>query len=208
MSGKRWLAIIVFAGGLISCTNNTPVSVNEEVKPPVDTVSPVEETLIPDTVKHPDVKLSSDLAYFQNVEQVDFCVPIPFKEYALDQSVQRERGDFLFINNADSSLTMQLTGMFRADPSVSIETYFKNSYAPEETEEQGKIVTEKKITGTNNCFYAKGYYNNLINKERFIEIFWLRKDDVVRYTVNYSIKDTALWNTRLTTILETDSYCY
>ena len=60
---------------------------------------------------------------------------------------------------------------------------------------------------SNNCFYTKGYWNNSIHELRFIEVCWLRRDDVVKYYSAFDIADTTIWNVRLASILQTDSYC-
>lgn len=181
---------------LISCSNetlNTPENKDSLIciLPPPDT-----------TLNAP-----SDMKMFMNVEQVEFCVPLPLEEYFLDEVTQRTRGQFLFYNKKDSALQIELKGLFRSDPSVTLEEYFNTTYSSEETEGQGIIITEKSIVAANNCFYAKGYMSNLYDKQRFIEITWLRNDDVVKLNASFAVSDTAKWDSRLQYLIGFNSLC-
>lgn len=84
------------------------------------------------------------LEEFTNIEQVEFCISLPLKKYALNEDMSVSRANFFFTKNKkDKDFYIQVQGMFRADESISLDEYFKNTYASEETEEQGKIITEK-----------------------------------------------------------------
>lgn len=144
------------------------------------------------------------LSMFFNIEQVDYCVPIPLKEYT--ELYSRERAKHSFVWKKNKKYTMDLAGLFRSDTGISLNEYFKNSYT-EKDEEEGKIVLKKQIVPATKCFYATGYMNNQIYTSRFLEIVWLRKDDVVKFNVTYPIKDTAIWNNRLRYIVGTTSSC-
>ena len=144
------------------------------------------------------------LSMFDNMEQVDYCVPLPLKEYSEIRS--RERAKHSFVLKKNKKYTMEVTGLFRSDEKISLDEYFKNSYT-EKDEEEGKIVLKKQIVPATSCFYAIGYWNNQIYSSRFMEIVWLRKEDVVKLNVTYPISDTAIWSNRLKYIVRTTSSC-
>jgi hypothetical protein len=138
-----------------------------------------------------------------NNEQVSFCVPIPVKEYNEISSNQRAKK--LFVNKKNKKYQLVLQGLFRSDTTVSIANYFTNSYAT--AEEEGKIIEQKKLLNNNNCFYATGYRNNAYYSSRFIEITWLRKEELVKFEVNYPVADSAIWKKRLQIICSYSSVC-
>jgi hypothetical protein len=144
------------------------------------------------------------LIEFRNIEQVEYCIPLPLGDYQPNSST--ERGKLVFINKKNKKYQMTVQGLFRSDTTVSIVTYFANSYTSKD-EEEGKIIEDKEVIAANNCFYAYGYWNNEINSSKFIEITWLRKDDVVKFTVTYSIKDAELWHQRLADMTMYNSLC-
>jgi hypothetical protein len=47
----------------------------------------------------------------------------------------------------------------------------------------------KKLFEAQGNFYAKGYWSSKIHEERFIEITWLRKDEMVRITANLAVAE-------------------
>jgi hypothetical protein len=142
---------------------------------------------------------------FTNMEQIEYCLPLPLNEYTedYDKSDVKAKHVFKHKTKKDNEITVQ--GMFRDDPSVSIEEYFKNSY--QDSEEQGEIVEKKELFKDKNCFYAKGYMSNLIDKYKFIEVVWLRKDEVVVYSSTYDIADTTLWDEQLRVLLNSSTNC-
>ena len=160
---------------------------------------------VPDTTRGQPV-LENELKTFSNIEQVEYCVPLPLKEYTRDTKGEYERAKFVFINKKNDQLQMIVQGMFRSDQKISIEEYFKNSY-PAEDAENGKNIEIKELIKATNCFYAKGFWSNFAIDQRFIEVTWLRPDDLVKMYVSYDVKDSLLWNSRLKRIIETDSYC-
>lgn len=196
---RKQLLILPLFLFIISCSDEIPKeNVTGLVK--VDTVKQLDETLMKMPV------LAVGLEYFSNIEQVDYCVPIPKNEYTIDDKNEYERAKFVFLNKKNPKLELIVQGMFRLEPEVSIDEYFKNSYPPED-EETGKIIQKKEIVKGTSCFYAKGYWSNFELDQRFIEVTWLRKDDLVKLQVTYDINDTLIWNERLKNIVETDSYC-
>ena len=59
----------------------------------------------------------------------------------------------------------------------------------------------------NNCFYATGYWTNFIYEFRFTEIYWLRRDEMVKLYSTYNINDTTIWNSRREQIIKANSWC-
>ncbi|MDP2387863.1 MAG: hypothetical protein Q8M29_15930 [Bacteroidota bacterium] len=194
----RLLFIVCIIIAQSGCTGDT-----EKV---VETTSIADSLPIVTDTTTKQVTLNEGLEMFSNIEQIDYCVPIPLSEYVRDTKNDYERAKFVFVNKKNDQLELVLQGMFRSDPKVSIEEYFKNSYPPED-EEGGKNIETKEIVKSTGCFYAKGFWSNFALDQKFIEVTWLRKDDLVKLYVSYDIQDTTIWNNRLKKITETDSYC-
>lgn len=156
-------------------------------------------------IKNDKLSYDDSTLIFTNMEQIEYCLPLPLNEYTedYDKSDVKAKHVFKHKTKKDNEITVQ--GMFRDDPSVSIEDYFKNSY--QDSEEQGEIVEKKELFKDKNCFYAKGYMSNLIDKYKFIEVVWLRKDEVVVYSSTYDIADTTLWDEQLRILLNSPANC-
>src|SRR6202007_1502357 len=120
---------------LISGCGNQPAEVIT-TNSIADSVKPISDTT------KAELSSDDDLEVFSNIEQVDYCVPIPLKEYVLDTKNKYNRAEFVFHNKKNDQLDINLIGMFRSDPKVSIEDYFKNSYT-EEDEAEGKVIETK-----------------------------------------------------------------
>jgi len=180
---------------VFSCNNNAP-------KEKVTTT----DSLITDRAIDPKPMPANDsLTVFTNMEQIEYCLPLPLKEYTedFDKSDVKAKHVFKHKTKKDNEITVQ--GMFREDPSVSIEGYFKNRF--QNSEEQGEIVEKKVLFKNKNCFYAKGYMPNFIDKYKFIEVAWLRKDEVIVYSSTYDISDTTIWNERLELLINSTANC-
>lgn len=150
--------------------------------------------------------LSHGLTMWSNIEQIEYCVPVPTSEYALDSLNEYERAKFVFKCKANDKYQIILQGLNRSDTKVTLEEYFEHSY-PVEQAEGGKNVERKEMIPSRNCFYAKGSYTSTSMDTRFMEVTWLRTDEVISFKATYDIKDTALWERRLKQILLCDSYC-
>lgn len=151
-------------------------------------------------------KIDADsLTVFTNIEQIEYCLPLPLNEYTEDFEKSDIRAKHVFKHKTKKNNEMELQGFFREDPSVSIEDYFKNTYL--NSEEEGKIITKKEIVKNNNCFYAKGYWSNLIYEMRFVEIIWLKKDEMVKFYSSFDVNDSLVWNLRLQTLINSNSNC-
>lgn len=179
---------------VISCNSNT-----EKTEAPLkDSVGKHHAIINGDTfeVFNPPVDYG-DMELFTNIEQIDYCIPLPLKEYKEDSKKSDMRAKHVFVNTQKEENEILVQGMFRENSAVSIDDYFKNTFSEEETEQQGKVIISKEIYKNNNFFYAFGYWNNFISKSRFLDMYWLRKDDVVHVYADFDIADTSLWKTRL-----------
>jgi hypothetical protein len=188
---------------LLSCSNGDQQA--QDAPAVKDTV-----VSLTDSLKTPEIPetpaLTAGLEIFQNIEQVEFCIPLPLKDYLPDEKEKQERAHFSFKSKADKKYAIDVQGMFRSDATVSIEKYFENSY-PEGEPEGGKYIEAKALVKNRNCFYAKGFWSNFAGESRFIEVTWLRKDDVVKLYADFPIADTSLWNERLSQLVASDSNC-
>ena len=149
--------------------------------------------------------LDSESEWVRNREQVPFCLPIPKGEYARNDTAELPRGGLAYVHKSRKADTIEIQGLIRADTSVSIANYFRASYA--DAEESGKIIEEKKLFEAQGLFYARGYWSNKINEQRFIEITWLRKDEAVRYTAHFALARSEAWQRRLESLLKHSSRC-
>lgn len=140
-----------------------------------------------------------------NIEMVEFCLPLPLNEYAAPVSTQKAVYDLR--QKSNKKFHLQLQGLLRSDTTASIENYFANSYT-EDDEAAGKIVQQKGLLKNTHCFYALGYMSNQIYNERFLEITWLRKDDLVKLTVNFPVGDSKRWKEYLKKLVSFDSFCH
>jgi len=147
---------------------------------------------------------STDLSIVGNNEIVEYCVLVPLKEYE-ENFEEQEKAVHRFIHRTKPKNEISIQGLLRANTQVSIEDYFAGSL--EDAELEGNIIEKKEVLKDRNCFYAKGYWNNSIYESRFIEVCWLRSDDVVKYYSSFDIADTTLWNKRLEEILKSGSVC-
>ena len=194
----KYLLIIIFFI-VIGCKPNKPVQ--------QQTI-----TQVIDSVKTEQPKIAnqflSEFEMFCNIEQIEYCVPIPIGQYKEDTKHDYERAQHVFQNKADKKYDIIVQGYFRPDDSKSsLQEYFDRTYedAEQKLEQEGKIIQEKQLVKATNCFYVKGYYSNFELDSRFIEITWLRKDDVVKYVTTFAIKDTAVWSKRLEIIITCSS---
>ena len=143
-------------------------------------------------------KLPYGLQAFKNIEQIEYCVPLPLSEFTEKSDV--ERAHHSFVHKKDSLVSIELRGYYCDDKKITLEKLFTESYATED-EERGKIITKKEIKKDRHCFYAIGYYNNFISKYAFFEITWVKKDEVVVLQIQYLSKQQNLWMQRLQAIM-------
>jgi hypothetical protein len=143
------------------------------------------------------------LENFTNMEFVQFCLPLPMKEYTLKRSTTKAKHEFTAKSNKKYSLLVQ--GLMRSDESVSLEKYYAES--TQGAEESGKIIQAKELLAKNMCFVLQGYWSNQIYDSRFLEIVWLRKEEIVRFEVVYPLKDSTLWRNRRGILKQHSSQC-
>lgn len=196
MRNYIYLILITF---FISCNSE---ETKEETKPQ----QKVKEENSVATNANEDNQVSLSLEEFTNVEQVTFCMLLPTKNYQINEEKSYPRGNFIFENPNDSNNYIQVQGLFRGDPSVSLEDYFNNTYSSEETEEQGKIIIDKELIKENSCFWARGYWSNAPNQP-FVEITWLRKEDVVTFYWNFRLKEAVYQQKVLNYLIHSNVNC-
>jgi hypothetical protein len=146
-------------------------------------------------------ELPDGFAWVENIEQVPFRVALPLSYFSKEQTMQYERGKFVFKDMKNKKYELTIQGFFRND-ALTAQAYFEQYDADEETR-AGKIIDTKQQTDNPNCFYQKGGWSNFHDQARFVEIVWLRKDEVVKMTVDFDIADTARWNAWLPIITKT-----
>ena len=144
-------------------------------------------------------RINDGLQLFKNIEQIEYCVLLPLNEYVERRAVERAKHSF--VNKKNKALVINLKGYYSDDKSISLEKLCALKYTVED-EEHGKIIKTKVISNTNHCFYVIGYFNNLIYQYEFMEITWVRNDEIVVLELNYRLKDKALWLSRLNTIIK------
>jgi hypothetical protein len=144
-------------------------------------------------------KLPYGLQIFKNIEQIEYCVALPLQEYYEKYDVERAHHSFVYKKN--KKLRINIRGYYCDDKNTTLEKLCNSRYTSEE-EAAGKIITKKIISKADHCFYAIGYYNNFIYKYEFLEIIWLRNDEVTILEIEYDLKDKALWQKRLNVILK------
>lgn len=142
-----------------------------------DSIPEKTEMQIPDSIP-------LGLEMFTNMEMVPFCIALPLKGYTLDEKQSDEKAKFIFTKNSNPKYYIQVQGLIRSDETVSLEEYFKNSTSEEETEAQGKILEQKVLDKDRNCIWLTGYWSNF-PEQKFVELVFLRKEDVVTMYWSY-----------------------
>jgi len=158
---------------------------------------------MPDSSTTKFMENKNDMELFSNIEMIEYCLPLPLKEY--DESNNGVKAMHTFAHKTKRDNIIAVQGLMRENPSVSIEDYFANSVKG--SEEEGRVIQKKELLKNNNCFYTKGYWANSINESRFIDICWMRKDEVVTFYASYDVADTTIWDQRLATLIEASSFC-
>lgn len=175
---KYLLIITTLLFTLISCSENKEEKPTEKKEAKeADSLPEKMEVQIPDSIP-------LGLEMFTNMEQIPFCITLPLKGYTLDEKQSDEKAKFVFTKNTDPKYYIQVQGKFRSDESVSLEEYYHNSISEEETEAQGKILDQKSLDKERNCFWLTGYWSNF-PEQKFVEVVFLRKEDVVTMYWSY-----------------------
>ncbi|MFI5203363.1 MAG: hypothetical protein ACHQF2_02615 [Flavobacteriales bacterium] len=188
---------------LLSCSSTV-----EEKK---DTFIVKTDSLLTDpTDEDPPIRRYAEgLEDYTNIEWIEYCLPLPIFEYEETFQSETVKAKHQFTHKGNKGSYIEVQGLARSDKSVSLEEYFKNSYPDDdEAEGQGKIITATRLKENISCFYAQGYWANSIHESRFLEITWLRDDDVVTLNAVYPVADTAKWSGWLVSFLTVNSLCH
>ena len=141
--------------------------------------------------------LALGLEMFENIEYIEYCLPLPLKEFK--ELPGSEKAAHSFVNKKNKDCTIYIKGYYSTV--VNIDTLYKQTSSAN-NEEAGKVVTQEELLKNKNCFYSIGYYNNFIYKYEFAEVTWVRNDEVVELEIYYAIKEKQLWHERLKLIIK------
>jgi hypothetical protein len=139
----------------------------------------------------------------KNMEQVEYCLSLPLAGFWEDYKENDERAKHVFIKSKSKTM-LTVSGLLRSE-NKSITEYF-NEYFDEERN-AGKAIEQKKLNTEGSKFYCYGYYSNFIYRERFIEVLWLRKDELVKLELSFPVKDTAIWYSRINRLFKQNANC-
>lgn len=187
---RKILFYLVAGIVLISCGEKKENEKTEKVE------SDKKDSVVQETETVKTDSLPFDLEMFTNMEMVPFCIALPLKSYTLDEKQSDEKAKFIFTKKDNPKYYIEVRGLLRSDESVSLEDYFANSTSEEETEAQGKIITQKLIRADKNCFVTRGYWSNFPEQE-FVEITFLQKEDVVTFYWSYDMETESSINYKI-----------
>ncbi len=188
------IAAVVF----ISCNDNNSTAAGKAV-----IVKDTESTAAITPVKN-GTQPAENFVNFHNAEVVEYCVPVP-ASYNEDHKAAGVKGVHMFFKKGAKENAITVMGLLRSDTVASLQEYFKNTYIS--VMEEGKAIEEKYLVPQQNCFYAKGYWNNMYYSARFLEVTWLRPDEVVVYKVEMPVNDTAFWYSQLSMLINCKATC-
>ena len=182
---------------LIAACDKLPQSLSREgpAKAALSTPIPVARSVV----------VNDDFEWARNIEQVPFCVPIPKGEYVREEPSDQPRANQVYVHKTRKNDLIQIRGLLRSDTKVSVRDYFHNTYA--KAEESGQVIEDKKLIEAQGVFYARGYMTNKIHEQRYLEVTWVRKDDVVVYTALFALSEVAAWQKRLDVLLRHNAQC-
>lgn len=138
----------------------------------------------------------------KNIEQVEYCLLLPLTGFWEDYKKNDEKAKHVFIKKGNTMLTV--SGLLRSENKSATEYY--NEYFDEERN-PGKAIEQKKLNAAGNKFYCYGYWSNSYYKARFIEMIWLRKDDLVKLEIYFPVKDTSAWYPRINRLFKQEANC-
>lgn len=197
MQYNTFLFFLFAAFSAISCNTVAPENAKKQC---VDTLSREPQPQNAENVS----PLPAGFEWFESREQIVYCLPLPLHTYAQDTKNRYERGEFLFKNKKNNSYELHVQGFFRTE-NASLSDY-KTAYLAQAEEDGKRIDTQKEVTASN-CFYIKGGYGNIYDKQRFIDIVWLRPDECVKFSVDYTVADTTVWDKWLPTLTACAAKC-
>lgn len=147
--------------------------------------------------------LGFGLRMFNNIEQTVYCVPLPLNE--IKELPANQRASHSFVHKKNKNYTITISGYYVSDEKITLDSLYKKQNSAE-LEEEGKIITQNRLFKSKDCFYSIGYYNNFLGKMEFLEITWLRGDELIKLEINYPVKEKEIWKNRLKVIID-NAYC-
>lgn len=141
---------------------------------------------------------------FKNMEQIEYCLSLPLEGYKENFKKNDVRAKHVFTHKTKKDDEITVLGMFRTENNTTEEYY--NKYF-EVTEEEGIAIEARRLDKANNRFYARGYMSNDYYKARFIEVVWLREDELVKLTADFRVSDSLQWYKNLDLIFKQTSNC-
>lgn len=127
---------------------------------------------------------------FKNMEQIEYCLSLPLEGYKENFKKNDVRGKHVFTHKTKKDNEITVQGMFRTE-NQSAEAYY-NKYL-EVAETEGIAIEAHKLDKANSRFYVRGYWSNDYYKSRFIEVVWLRKDELVKVESVFRTADSLQW---------------
>lgn len=140
----------------------------------------------------------------KNNEQVEYCVSLPLNNYKENFKKNDTRAKHVFTHKLNKKTEITVQGMLRSENNKT-ETYFNKYF--EGAEEEGKIIEYKLLDKKNNRFYCGGYWSNSYYDTRFIEVVWLRGDELVKVESVFPVKDTTVWKAYLPRMIKQNINC-
>lgn len=141
---------------------------------------------------------------FKNMEQVEYCLSLPLEGYKEDFKQNDVRGKHVFTHKTKKDNEITVQGMFRTETNTT-EEYYNKYYEVAETE--GIAIEARRLDKAGNRFYVRGYWSNDYYKARFIEVFWLRKDELVKLSASFPVKDTTAWYKQINRLIRQTPNC-
>lgn len=161
------------------------------------------QTLAPLTRPFP----ADDWKEFRNIELWEYCIHLPLNGYIQNHKKSDVKAKHVFVHRSNKQREMTLWGMNRSDEGKRLgpEQYYKQYFAG--AEEKGLVIEERKLDIAARRFYSWGYWSNSYYTTRFLEIVWLREDELVKLHITFPVADTPLWKTRLPELMQQTSVC-
>jgi hypothetical protein len=142
---------------------------------------------------------------FRNIEMMEYCLSLPLEGYVRDDKKSDVKGKYVFVHRDRKKGDITLWGLDNAYSKAPLEVYVKRYYA--KAEEQGQVIEERKLDAAARRFHAWGYWSNRIYESRFLEIVWLREQEVVKFYATFPVADVNIWKARLPQLLKQSSLC-
>lgn len=142
---------------------------------------------------------------FRNIEMMEYCLSLPLDGYVRDDKMSDVKGKHVFVHRDRKKGDITLWGLDNTYTKAPPEAYFKRYYAS--AEENGQVIEERQLDVAARRFHAWGYWSNSIHESRFLEIVWLRDQEVVKFYASFPVGDVNLWKARLPQLLKQSSRC-